>query len=135
MVIENALEFLYLPSCGSGQFPRDMKAVVITDGQGSGTGTCGFYFHSNVSKENGDRIIPEVDHTDSKEQNKTKTDHGSICSAIFWSSFFKVIRAFPWRAYVHEHRWFPPMCQSHCISDAPLIVSTLFITICSFFTP
>ena len=58
-----------------------------------------------------------------------------MCSAIFWSSFFKVIRTFPWRAYVHVDRWFPPMCPSHCISDAPLIVNTLFITICSFFTP
>lgn len=89
MVIENALEFLYLSSCGSGQFPSDMEAVVIADGQGTGAGTYDFYFHSNVSKENGDRIIPEVDHTNSKEQNKTKTDCGSVCSTILWSRFLR----------------------------------------------
>lgn len=89
MVKENALEFLSLSNCGSGQFPSDMEAVVITDEQGTGAGTYGFYFHSNVSKENGDRIIPEVDHTNSKEQKKTKTDRGSICSTILWSSFLR----------------------------------------------
>lgn len=78
------------------------------------------------------RIIPELDHTNYEEQNKTNQSSWfcSLCNYLV-KFIFKVIRAFPLRTHVYRIDGFLQHV-THNTSDTTLIVNTLLINILSF---